>query len=73
MVRDPADEIAVIHDAGGLAVCADLLALASLVPPGEMGADIVVGSGVWRVVASVIRMLHILLAVRPATLNSDDC
>ena len=45
MVRDLTDEIAVIHDAGGLAVvCADLLALALLVPPGEMGADIVVGS-----------------------------
>ena len=38
MVRDLTDEIAVIHDAGGLAVvCADLLALALLVPPGEMG------------------------------------
>ena len=45
MVRDLTDEIAVIHDAGGLAVvCADLLALTLLVPPGEMGADIVVGS-----------------------------
>ena len=45
MVRDLTDEIAVIHDGGGLAVvCADLLALALLVPPGEMGADIVVGS-----------------------------
>ncbi len=44
LVRDLTDEIAVIHKAGGLAVvCADLLALTLLTPPGEMGADIVVG------------------------------
>jgi len=37
--------IAAAHEAGaGVAVTADLLALTLLVPPGEMGADIVVGS-----------------------------
>ncbi len=45
MVRDLTDEITVIHEAGALAiVCADLLALTLLKPPGEMDADIVVGS-----------------------------
>ncbi|MDC3234655.1 aminomethyl-transferring glycine dehydrogenase [Candidatus Puniceispirillum sp.] len=45
MLRDLTDEIAVIHNTGGLAVvCADLLALTLVAPPGEMGADIVVGS-----------------------------
>ena len=44
-IRDLSGAIATIHDGGGLAVvCADLLALALLTPPGEMGADIVVGS-----------------------------
>ena len=44
-IRDLSGEIATIHDGGGLAVvCADLLALTLLTPPGEMGADIVVGS-----------------------------
>jgi glycine dehydrogenase len=44
-VRDLAPVIAAIHDAGGLAVVAtDLLACCLLVPPGEQGADIVIGS-----------------------------
>ena len=44
-VRDPRGVIARVKAAGGLAiVAADLLALAVLTPPGEMDADIVVGS-----------------------------
>ena len=44
-VRDLTPAIAAAHSAGALAiVCADPLALALLKPPGEMGADIVVGS-----------------------------
>ena len=44
-MRDLSEEIAAAHEAGALAiVAADLLALALLTPPGEMGADIVVGS-----------------------------
>ncbi len=45
VLRDIAPEIAAAHEAGALAiVAADLLALTLLTPPGEMGADIVVGS-----------------------------
>jgi glycine dehydrogenase len=44
-VRDYRDIIARLHDAGALAIVAtDLLALAVLTPPGEMGADIAIGS-----------------------------
>ena len=44
-IRDLAAEIAACHAGGGIAVvCADLLALAMLRPPGEMGADVVVGA-----------------------------
>jgi glycine cleavage system P protein (glycine dehydrogenase) len=44
-VRDLAPVIAAAHDRGALAaVAADLLALTLLVPPGEQGADIAVGS-----------------------------
>jgi glycine dehydrogenase len=44
-VRDLTAEIAAAHEAGALAiVAADLLSLTLLTPPGEMGADVVVGS-----------------------------
>ena len=44
-VRDLTPAIAAAHDAGALAVvAADLLAMTLLTPPGELGADIAVGS-----------------------------
>jgi glycine dehydrogenase len=44
-IRDLHEEITAAHEVGALAVvCADLLSLALLTPPGEMGADVVVGS-----------------------------
>ncbi|MGH7104869.1 MAG: aminomethyl-transferring glycine dehydrogenase, partial [Acetobacteraceae bacterium] len=44
-VRDLTSEIAAAHEVGALAVVAsDPLALVALRPPGEMGADIVIGS-----------------------------
>lgn len=44
-VRDFSGTIKQLHDAGALAIMAtDLLALALLTPPGEMGADIAIGS-----------------------------
>ena len=44
-LRDLSEEIAAAHDVGALAIVAtDPLALALLTPPGEMGADVVVGS-----------------------------
>ncbi|CAA9216580.1 MAG: Glycine dehydrogenase [decarboxylating] (glycine cleavage system P protein), partial [uncultured Acetobacteraceae bacterium] len=43
--RDLTPEIAAAHKAGAMAiVCADPLSLCLLTPPGEMGADVVVGS-----------------------------
>jgi glycine dehydrogenase len=44
-LRDLSEEIAAAHEVGALAIVAtDPLALALLTPPGEMGADVVVGS-----------------------------
>jgi glycine dehydrogenase len=44
-IRDLHAEIDAAHEQGALAiVCADLLSLVLLTPPGEMGADVVVGS-----------------------------
>jgi glycine dehydrogenase len=44
-IRDLTGEIDAAHAAGGLAVvCTDILSLVLLKPPGEMGADVVVGS-----------------------------
>jgi glycine dehydrogenase len=44
-VRDLAPLVAAAHERGAIvAVAADLLALTVLVPPGELGADVVVGS-----------------------------
>jgi glycine dehydrogenase len=44
-LRDLHAEIAAAHEAGALAiVAADLLSLVLLTPPGEMGADVVVGT-----------------------------
>jgi glycine dehydrogenase len=44
-IYDYSDCIARIHEAGGLAIAtADLLALTVLQPPGEFGADVVVGN-----------------------------
>ena len=44
-IRNLSEEITAAHEIGALAIVAtDLLALALLTPPGEMGADIVVGS-----------------------------
>ncbi|MEL0113729.1 MAG: redoxin domain-containing protein [Rickettsiales bacterium] len=44
-VEDYAAQVAALHEAGALAtVCADPLSLVLLTPPGEWGADVVVGS-----------------------------
>ena len=45
VVHDDRDLITRVHDAGAMVVvAADLLALTLVTPPGEMGADVVVGS-----------------------------
>lgn len=44
-IRDFRDAIAKVHAAGGVAIlAADLLALTLLTPPGELGADVAIGS-----------------------------
>ncbi len=44
-VWDPTDVISIVHEAGGIAVvAADLLALTLLRSPGELGADVAVGT-----------------------------
>ncbi|HYZ20787.1 MAG TPA: glycine dehydrogenase (aminomethyl-transferring), partial [Rhodopila sp.] len=44
-IRDLSEDITAAHEAGAFAIVAtDPLALAMLTPPGEMGADIVIGS-----------------------------
>ncbi|MGD8167803.1 aminomethyl-transferring glycine dehydrogenase [Herbiconiux sp. P16] len=44
-VWNPADVIEIVHQAGGIAVVgADLLALALLTSPGELGADVAIGT-----------------------------
>jgi glycine dehydrogenase len=44
-VWNPSDVIEIVHRAGGIAVVgADLLALTLLTPPGELGADVAIGT-----------------------------
>ena len=44
-LRDPSDAIAIAHSKDALAtIAADILALTLIKPPGEMGADIVIGN-----------------------------